>query len=155
VVDAHLAANYPKAAIRIEAGDPAGNQRAQTDETTVFDVLHRRGHHVVPGEQALNARLEAVRGRLTAMVEGLPALVVHPRASRIRKGFNGQYHYRRVRVSGEHYTPQPEKNAYSHPHDALQYIATNLFEVVPQRAAGFRPRAPRVLGTVARGSFFR
>jgi hypothetical protein len=41
----------------------------------------------------------------------------------------GRYQYRRVRVSGsaERYHDSPDKNEYSHPHDALQYVATKTF----------------------------
>jgi len=47
----------------------------------------------------------------------------------LRKGFLGRYQYRRVKVSGsaERYHDEPEKNEYSHPHDALQYVATRVF----------------------------
>jgi hypothetical protein len=39
----------------------------------------------------------------------------------------GGYHYRRMRISGERYTENPEKNSYSHPADALGYAGTRLF----------------------------
>ena len=42
----------------------------------------------------------------------------------LRKGFNGGYKDRRIQVTGEErFTEEPMKNAYSHPHDALQYVA--------------------------------
>jgi hypothetical protein len=49
---------------------------------------------------------------------------VDPKCKVVRKGFNGGYKYRRIQVTGEErYTDEPMKNAYSHPHDALQYLA--------------------------------
>ena len=47
----------------------------------------------------------------------------------LRKGLLGRYQYRRVKISGaaERYHDEPEKNEYSHPHDALQYVATRTF----------------------------
>jgi hypothetical protein len=41
----------------------------------------------------------------------------------------GRYQFRRVKVSGsaERYHDEPEKNEYSHPHDALQYAASSVF----------------------------
>jgi hypothetical protein len=39
----------------------------------------------------------------------------------------GGYHFRRIRISGERYSAEPEKNAYSHPCDALGYTGTRLF----------------------------
>jgi hypothetical protein len=35
----------------------------------------------------------------------------------------GGYCYKRLQVSGERYRDVPDKNSYSHPHDALQYAA--------------------------------
>jgi hypothetical protein len=45
----------------------------------------------------------------------------------LRKGFQGGYQFRRLQVSGERYGDKPEKNIYSHPHDALQYVCTRVF----------------------------
>ena len=70
------------------------------------------------------ARREAVAGYLTKLIDGQPALIVSPEAKAIRKGFNGGYCFKRVQVSGdEKYRDMPDKNSYSHPHDALQYAA--------------------------------
>ena len=44
-----------------------------------------------------------------------------------RKGFLGGYQYRRLQTSTERYTAVPDKNSYSHPHDALQYACTYYF----------------------------
>ena len=42
----------------------------------------------------------------------------------LRRGFNGRYHWRRIQLAGtERYKDIPEKNDYSHLHDALQYLA--------------------------------
>ena len=39
------------------------------------------------------------------------------------------YHYRRVRVVGdERYHDKPDKNSFSHPHDALQYLLSGAGE---------------------------
>ena len=44
-----------------------------------------------------------------------------------RKGFQGGYHYRRMQVTSERYTTQPNKNQFSHVMDAGQYVATRIF----------------------------
>jgi len=44
------------------------------------------------------------------------------RCRTIIKGFEGNYQYRRIQVSGERYSDKPDKNMYSHIHDALQYL---------------------------------
>ncbi|NCU44665.1 phage portal protein, partial [Candidatus Falkowbacteria bacterium] len=70
------------------------------------------------------ARREAVSYYLTRMVEGRPAFIISPRCTLLRKGFLGRYSYRKMRVSGtERFSDKPNKDLYSHPHDALQYVA--------------------------------
>lgn len=108
-------------------GDPAGNQKAQTDERTCFGILAAKNIFVTPGEQDLTMRLESVRKPINSMVNGKPGFLMSPRCRMLRKGFQGEYKYRRLQVSQERYTDQPEKNQYSHPHDALQYACTRLF----------------------------
>jgi hypothetical protein len=111
----------------IDIGDPAGNQRAQTDESTCFHILHTKGIWIEPGLQTLALRFESVRKPLTRLVGGKPAFRLHPRCKMLRKGFQGGYHYRRLHTSNERYSERPEKNAYSHAMDALQYACTRLF----------------------------
>jgi hypothetical protein len=70
-----------------------------------------------------------------------------------RQGFNGGYKYRRIQVTGEErYTDEPVKNGYSHPHDALQYLALKYGGAQaikgPRRSAGrLAPFRPTVHGT--------
>jgi hypothetical protein len=55
--------------------------------------------------------------------------LLSPRCKVLRKGFAGGYHYRRVKVSGdERYHDAPDKNSFSHPHDALQYALSGAGE---------------------------
>lgn len=108
-------------------GDPAGSQRAQTDEKTCFEILRGKGIRIQPGEQTLEIRLGAVKKQLKTLIDGKPRLVLDPKCKRLRKGFQGRYQFRRLQVSAEKYTDKPDKNEYSHPHDALQYIATRKF----------------------------
>jgi hypothetical protein len=45
----------------------------------------------------------------------------------LRKGFNGGYRFRRLQVSyGERHDEKPDKNEYSHPHDALNHAVGKL-----------------------------
>ena len=57
-----------------------------------------------------------------AMTEGKPAFLIDYRCRQLIKGFEGGYQYRRMQVSGERFTDKPEKNMFSHIHDALQYL---------------------------------
>ena len=114
-------------------GDPAGEQRTSMsrdrDEKTCFDVLKGKGIHIRGGEQNVTARLESVRKPLNTLRNGRPQLQLHPRCEMLRKGFRGRYQFRRVRIAGtaERFHDTPDKNEYSHPHDALQYAATAVF----------------------------
>ena len=114
-------------------GDPAGNQRsamsADKDAKTCFDILRAKGIQVQAAEQNLTLRLESVRKPLNTLTGGKPQLQISPRCELLRKGFMGRYQYRRVKVRGsaERYHDEPEKDVYSHPHDALQYVATRVF----------------------------
>lgn len=110
-----------------DIGDPAGQQRAQTDERTCFQILAAKGVQVEPGLQTTAIRLESVRKPLSILRGGRPGFLLHPRCKTLRKGFMGAYQYRRMNTVKERYTEKPDKTEVSHPHDALQYIATILF----------------------------
>lgn len=122
----HCTRKYPDFTFE-DYGDPAGGQRAQTDEKTVFQVLHSKGINIEPGLQTPAIRLESVRKPLTRLVMGKPGFQLHPRCKMLRKGFMGGYQYRRLQTSFERFTAVPDKNQYSHPHDALQYVCSRLF----------------------------
>lgn len=111
-----------------DLGDPAGEQRVQTDLRTCFDIMHAKGIMIEGSEQNPNLRQESVRKTLRTLVNGEPQFILHPRCRTLRKGFLGGYHRRRMQVSGpERYSDKPEKNSYSHPHDALQYAMVRYF----------------------------
>jgi hypothetical protein len=111
----------------IDVGDPAGNQRSQTDEKTCFQILYNKGIYIQPGDQTLAIRLESVKYALSRLIMGKPILNLHPKCKMLRKGFHGGYKYRRLQTSIEKYADIPEKDKFSHPHDALQYVATSIF----------------------------
>jgi len=104
-------------------GDPAGDHRAQTDESTPFQILRGRGISARPApSNDVMLRLESVNVTLSRMIDGDSGLLIDPKCINIIKGFDGGYHYRRMQVSGERYDEKPNKNRFSHIHDALQYM---------------------------------
>lgn len=142
VID-HCARAFPRNTPFEDYGDPAGAQRVQTDEKTVFQILQGKGIDIQPGEQTLAMRLECVRKPLNTLRGGEPQFILHPRCKVARKGFMGGYHYRRVQVSGgDRFQDKPDK---SHPisdvHDSIQYVATRLFGDVltAGRPGGYEP----------------
>ena len=105
-------------------GDPAGMGRAQTDESTPFQILQAAGIDARPAPtNDFTKRREAVAGALSRLIDGQPGLVVHPRCSTLRKAMAGGYNYKRVQVTGEErYRDVPDKNGYSHVAESLQYM---------------------------------
>jgi hypothetical protein len=105
-------------------GDPAGQKRAETDEQTVFKELQELGVDPIPANtNNPTMRIEAVRYYLQLMSGTKPAFQMHSRCHVLRKGFNGGYKFKRIQVVGEDkYMSVPDKNRFSHPHDALQYL---------------------------------
>lgn len=112
----------------IAVGDPAGNRRADTDESTCMELLQSRNIPVVPClTNAILPRLESVRYFLNTLVNGEPAFLLSPRCEFLRRGFQGLYRFEPVRGYGnEVLREEPGKSDYSHTHDALQYIAHRI-----------------------------
>ena len=115
---------YGAFAFETFTGDPAGDIRAQTDETTPFQIL--RANDIPASPASTNdfiKRREAVAHYLNRMVDGKPGLLIHPQCRYLRKGMSGGYHYRRVQVAGdERYRDVPDKTIYSHVCEAGQYL---------------------------------
>ena len=106
-------------------GDPAGAQRAQTDEQTPYDILRANG--IIASAAHTNdpiIRRDTVGKLLTTMdFSGQPALLVSPKCRTFRKGMAGGYKLRRMQVTGdEKYADKPDKNMYSHVCEAGQYL---------------------------------
>lgn len=124
----HCNTKWPELTEYHDYGDPAGEKRAETDEKTCFQVLASKGIYVESGLQTLAIRIESVRKPLrTFALKGEPGMLMDPRCKTLRKGFQGGYQYRRMQTSSERYTATPDKNMYSHIHDALQYVCSVIF----------------------------
>lgn len=142
----------------IHYGDPAGQARpprtgdSPKELRSCFEILEKGvefeivdkitgrpksvkrpgfGWKILPGPVNITDRLEAVRARLrTTLHDGLPALVVDPDATTLIEGFLGGY-CRKLRADGT-YTPDPDKNWYSHSFDALAYVAARVFHTATE-----------------------
>ena len=104
-------------------GDPAGDTMTQVDDQTPFKVLRANGINARPtytNDPVI--RIEAVSSQLRLIIDGSAAFKISPNCKVLRKGLAGGYHYRRVSVNAERYEDKPNKNEYSHPCDALQYL---------------------------------
>lgn len=127
-----LSAKFNDYGIReaIVTGDPAGDQRAQTDETTPFQILQAAGIDIKPAHtNDFILRREAVVRGMSRLVDGRAALVIDPRCKTLRKAMAGAYHYKRVQVIGsDRFQDKPDKGMYSHVAESLQYLALGAGE---------------------------
>ena len=141
----HVAQNYPGVKTIKAYGDPAGDIRVQTDEQTPFMIMRLNRFNVLPAHtNDVALRIDAVDASLTRLVNKYSGLLIDPSCTTIIRGFEAGYHYRRLKVSGEQkHEMTPNKNRYSHPHDALQYMMLGAGE---GRALtiGNEPRKPSV-----------
>lgn len=125
VVKPHLLNEYAGIHIGASIGDPAGNQRSQqSQELTCIKELRLAG---LPTEPAVTNEFVARREAVAGLLRRRDGFVLSPKCKSLRKGFNGGYKFERVQVAGdERFKDVPSKNRYSHPHDALQYIALHI-----------------------------
>jgi len=121
----YITRNYANFLIAGAWGDPAGTQRAFSDERTALEIMTRyTGWRWRPAPtNSTEMRLEVVRNTLNRMVDGKPGILISSRCRMLRKGFGGGYCRKFIKSSGGTQThEEPVKNEYSHPHDALQYL---------------------------------
>ena len=114
--------------------DPAGFQKAQTDERTCADVMRKCGFRkILPGPVGWEQRRKAVEDYLTKVYgEGAGFLISEPECPILIEGFNGGYRYPEKAMEIEPSLIRPIKNKYSHPHDALQYVAAGATALLRQ-----------------------
>lgn len=118
----HLSQHFPEMAFRLW-GDPSGDFKGQNDNTTPFQIFRA---HRLPIQEApsflFTVRLQSIEAVLTRMSEGRPALQVSPNCQTLIAALDGGWHYRRMKVQGEKYGEEPEKDEYSDPADAFGYM---------------------------------
>lgn len=126
VVKPQLAIDFPYCKISEWAeGDPAGAKGDEImEELSCIGELNALG---IPCRAAStndpDVRINSVRYFLNLMVDGRPAFLISRTGCPVLvKGFMSGYHFKRMSISGdERFQDKPNKNKYSHPHDALQY----------------------------------
>lgn len=138
IVKPFLSANYKGFALAFSVGDPAGNNRGEGEGRSAIGILNddnEDGEHVEPINMGfitlpaptndITQRLDAVKRFLTKMVDaGKPGYLVNKSCRYIRQGKQGKYQYKKLQISGsDRYNEKPDKNDYSHPADAEQYLA--------------------------------
>ncbi len=100
--------------------DPAGIQRAQTDERSAVDIIKAEGFRVIPAKtNNISARVNAVDDFLMRQVDGDPAFLVDPRCTRLKSAMMGGYRFHAKNES-------IDKNKHSHVAEALQYLMLHI-----------------------------
>jgi len=145
VLKAHLAQKYPGFKFGNVTGDPAGDIRGG-DERTAFDLLRVGGIEArpAPGNNDPILRRESLSKPMRGMLDGEPAILIHPDCNNLRKGLAGGYHYKRIQVSGDtRYRDVPDKTIYSHICEAAEYALLGAGEgrnLVARERPKDRPR---------------
>jgi hypothetical protein len=144
---------YPGFEFR-DFGDPAMNSVAMGDkeERTIKQIFAAKPDpiQISPGHIAFSGRREAVNRLLlrvappTVSQAAQPFFRLSPRCRTLRTGFKGRYGYPEIGQNSGRYHDKPEKNKYSHPHDALQYMVTGLFTPTSDKEQGksYVPKRP-------------
>lgn len=121
---------FPNVPAFIDVVDPSGFYRSDTDERSCVAIMSGEPYNLrpIPGVQNPVARRNAVVKFLQRSVKGEPALQVSRlRCPMIVKGFDGGFHFTRSRTGV--WREMWEKNEYSHPHEALQYVCTRITDL--------------------------
>lgn len=143
-------------------GDPAGQHRGEATDRTPFEVFAEHGMTVLPAPNPQNMRSirwEAVNGVLLRRSQAgrASALLIDPGCVTLVTGMSGGYFMRRLRISGERYADEPEKNQYSHICEAFENALLGggegravtmgrLNEVKPSRIARPHKSMRRIVG---------
>ena len=141
VVRPFLHQHFKDYEIAFSYGDPA-NPTDQGYEHTPIGILNdeyeekrdkqlRMGFVTEPApSNSITKRVDAVSQFMVRMVHGQPAYLLNKACKMLRKGKQGGYILKRLAVIGkeEMYKEEPDKNKYSHPADAEQYMALGFLE---------------------------
>jgi hypothetical protein len=107
--------------------DPAGVAKSQSDMTSCFEVLGKFGITPIPGPVSPTKRIQAVEHFLVRKTkEGEAFGIWEPDCPVLVRGFKGGYRYPEKVREIEPEKLRPVKDAHSHPHDALQYVAAGV-----------------------------
>jgi len=99
--------------------DPAGVQRAQTDERSAVDIIKAEGLRVIPAKtNKVSARLNSVDDYLMRQVDGDPGFLLDPRCTRLKAAMMGGYRFDK--------NGGIDKNKHSHVAEALQYLMLHI-----------------------------
>lgn len=114
--------HYPNYRI-VVVGDPSGIAKGQYTEDSAFSILKEAGIEALAAPtNDPERRIRAVEKRLVQQAGDTRGFLVHRNGCpMLTEGFLRGYRYKKKRDGS--LTPVPDKGAFSHIHDALQYAA--------------------------------
>jgi hypothetical protein len=121
-----LAMQFPGASYT-DYADPAGAAKYSRREggfTSNEELMRECGVLVISSDQNFSARTGAVETAL----QRSNGILIDPSCTRLINGFVGGYCYSEVGTTGA-YRDTPDKNRFSHIHDALQYVMVKLIKM--------------------------
>ena len=110
----------------VEFIDPTGRNRQGSTGRTYASILASKplnARKTISGANDIPAREKGVNDFLRENIKGLPCYVVDPSCETLIKGFNGGYLYAFNKGT---LREKPEKNFFSHIHDANQYLCSKV-----------------------------
>lgn len=121
-----IEAEFPGALIAKVTADPAG-KTAEANDIDMLQIIRSRfpGVLILPARTNDPAtRIEAVDSTFRRLINGQPAILIHPRCTILRDACISEYKYRRLKTAGkERFTEEADKNhPYSDVADALEYL---------------------------------
>jgi hypothetical protein len=117
-----LAQHYPGFRYAL-IGDPAGDQRAQSDERSPFMIFRACGLPILPAQtNDFVVRKEAVESALNRLVNGYAGLLFDPGCIKLITACEFGYRYAKLKTSDGRYSDVPVKDMHSHVADSFQYL---------------------------------
>lgn len=110
----------------LDKADPAGWQKAQTDEKSCVQVMNEYGFYPAPGPVSWLIRKRAMVEMLQRLSGGRAQIVVSPTCKMLIEGFAGAYRFEEIGQTGN-YKETVEKNAWSHVMNGLEYVVGCLY----------------------------
>jgi hypothetical protein len=132
-VAAFIKLHFPNAKVRAWADPSAfyGGDKQEEGQSWIEMFANASGLVVRPAPtNTPSVRWESVRVHLTASHGEIEGFQVDPQCYVLREGFASGYRFRQVPNREGEYSDQAEKNKYSHPHDAGQYLCLGGGELV-------------------------
>ena len=140
----YLRKRFPEARVVI-APDPAAANRSQRDERTVVDELKRHYDVKYETNNRISQRLDSIERYTTRLTDVGPAFLVDGKECPILlRALKGGWRFKVDTKTDTMASPEPEKGPYSHPGDALGYLARYYSRITERAERWERAKLPQI-----------